>query len=88
MIKQYEKIKLQLQEENPDALLADGLDDALIGIARRVSQPSLAVYSVEKCIEILCCDMTAEEAEEYFQYNVIGTWLGENTPLFLESVYD
>jgi hypothetical protein len=28
--------------------------------------------------------MSEEEAEEYFQYNVEGAWVGENTPIFLE----
>lgn len=86
-MKTYEKIKLQLQDENPEALLADGFDEALIGIGRRTSQPSLAVYSVEKCIKILCRDMTEEEAEEYFDFNVCGAWLGENTPLFVKTKF-
>ena len=33
-MKSYEKIKQHLVEENPDALLADGFDQALIGIGK------------------------------------------------------
>jgi hypothetical protein len=29
-------------------------------------------------------DMDEEEAEEYFQFNVEGAWVGKNTPIFLE----
>jgi len=80
----YEKIKEQLQDENPQALLADGFDTALVGLGRRISQPTLAIYDKEKCIEILCRDMNREDAEEYFEYNVSGAWLGPNTPIFLD----
>ena len=40
-----ESIREQLADENPKALYADGFDGALVGIARRCGQPSLAVYS-------------------------------------------
>ena len=29
--------------------------------------------------------MTDEEAVEYFDYNVTGAWVGENTPIFFET---
>ncbi len=45
-------VKLLLAEENENALLADGFDDALIGIARRCSQPTLAVYDIDDCITV------------------------------------
>ena len=48
-MKRYEEIKAQITDENPDALFADGFDNALIGVARRCGQPSLAVYDREKC---------------------------------------
>jgi len=28
-------------------------------------------------------EMTHEEATEYFEFNTLGAWVGENTPLFL-----
>ena len=27
--------------------------------------------------------MTDEEAMEYFEFNVVGAWMGEGTPIFL-----
>lgn len=75
----------QLKEENPEAMFADGFDDALIGICRRFGQQAVAAYDYRKCIEILTRDgMTEEEAEEYFEFNVIGAWVGEGTPAFIE----
>lgn len=84
-MKKIDRIKEQLQEENPDALLADGFDAALIGIGRRISQPSLAIYSRKKCIEILSKEMSYEDAEEYFEFNVSGAWMGPNTPIFISN---
>lgn len=78
-------IREQLSEENPQALFADGFDGALVGIARRCGQPALAVYSRAKCVEILAKQMSHEEAEEYIDFNVTGAWVGENTPIFMDS---
>jgi hypothetical protein len=32
--------------------------------------------------------MTYEEADEYFEYNTIGGWYGEQTPMFLNDLID
>jgi hypothetical protein len=67
-------------------LLADGLDEAFIGIGWQFNTP-LAVYDRDKCIEILESQgMTPEEAQEYFYYNTQGAYVGEQTPIFLERI--
>jgi len=55
------------QDENPDALLADGFENAFIGIARIFTR-ALACYDYQRCIDILVLrdKMTHEEAVEYF----------------------
>jgi hypothetical protein len=65
-------------------LLADGFEDALVGIAQ-VFTAYVAIYDREKCVEILVTrdGMDREEAEEYFEFNVQGASVGENTPGFL-----
>lgn len=67
-------------------LLADGFDAAFLGVARRCGQPDLAVYSVQFAIRILHerDGMSEEEAREYLEYNSIGAWFGEDTPIWLE----
>ena len=60
-----------------------GFEEAFLGIGEQFSKPPIAVYDREKCIELLARDMEYEEAEEYFEYNVIGGWVGEQTPMFL-----
>jgi hypothetical protein len=40
---------------------------------------------VHECINILIekDGMTEEQAMEYFDFNVVGAWMGETTPIFL-----
>lgn len=65
-------------------ILYDGLDSALIGVGKRCGQPDVAVYDAGKIIEhLLGCGMPAEEAEEYFEFNILGGWIGEETPIIL-----
>jgi hypothetical protein len=67
-------------------LLADGFDDAFIGVGRRCGQPTLAVYSIDKCIDILVeAGSTPDEAQEYLEYSSIGSWAGEATPIWVET---
>ena len=66
-------------------LLADGFDAALIGTGERCGQPTLAVYDREKCIEVLQGQgMSYDAAQEYFDFNVVGAWVGEQTPIFVD----
>ena len=70
-------------------LKADGFDGAILGLGRRCGQSDLLVYDADKCVAILMKDgMTDEEAMEYFEYNVVGSWMGEGTPIFLYSGED
>ena len=75
----------QLREENPDALLADGFEQAFVGICRRFGQPPIALYDRRKCLEILVAEGSSEEeAEEFFDYNTLGAWVGEHTPAYAD----
>tara|TARA_R100000306_G_C4284060_1_gene96616 strand:+ start:150 stop:371 length:222 start_codon:yes stop_codon:yes gene_type:complete len=66
-------------------LKADGFNKAIVGVGRRCGQPDLLVYDVHECINILIerDGMTEEQAMEYFDFNVVGSWVGESTPIFL-----
>ena len=68
-----------------DVLLADGFDEAFIGMCERFGMEPVAAYDRNRCIEILVQrdEMTYEEAEEFFTFNVIGAWVGDGTPVFL-----
>jgi len=81
----FEEKKELLAEHNDEAKLADGLEDALIGMCSRFGQSMLAAYDYDKCVQVLMKrdGMTEEEANEYLQFNTLGAWVGENTPVFL-----
>lgn len=74
-----------ISELNPDALLAEGFEAAILGVAERCSQEPVVVYDAEKCIEILMERDGADRdtAVEHFEFNVLGAWVGDGTPLFL-----
>ena len=81
-------IRNWITKHNDNALLCDGLQDAIVGIAERFGEEPVVVYDRERCIELFQYQgMTEEEAEEYFEYNVIGSWMGKGTPIFL-TFYD
>lgn len=70
--------------DDENVILADGFEDAFIGIGRQFTTEPFACYDRQKCIDILCENMTHKEAEEYFSFNVEGAYVGEQTPVFLE----
>jgi len=66
-----------------DVIVPDGLDGAFIGVALD-EDPTRAVYSIERCIQILSKEMKPDEAEEYFWVNVAGS-RGEGYPIFIST---
>jgi hypothetical protein len=95
-------IRDEIAEINPEALLLDGFDEAIIGMGERINLGPVVAYDVEKIIEILASDMEVEEddledgqsiedlkismAYEYFYFNIQGAWMGENTPIFISKL--
>lgn len=74
-----------LAELNQDALLADGLEAALVGYTVNHHHPHVAVYDIDKCVDVLVerDGMTPEEADEYLSFNTLGAYVGENGPLYV-----
>ena len=75
-----------MSELNPKALKADGFDDAILGISSRIGDDSLLAYDYDKCIKILQKDLSYEEAVEYMEFNVVGSYVGEGTPIFIKRL--
>lgn len=64
-------------------LIADGLEEAFMGVAMQFNK-LVAIFDHDKCINILIeRGLTFDEATEYFYYNVLGAYVGEQTPAFL-----
>lgn len=77
-----------LKEVNENILLADGFNGAIVGYIERAGMSPIACYSKKKCIEILAKEMLYDDAVDYFYFNVIGSYVGENTPCFLTTKED
>lgn len=62
-------------------LIADGYDEALVG----VTTDGLAVYDNYKIISILMerDGMDEDEAIEFFDFNIAGSYMGKETPIFM-----
>lgn len=73
-----------LAEVDEGILIANGFDEAIVGYLERFGQQPVALYDRDKCISILIerDEMSYEEAVEFFEFNVIGSYVGEYTPAF------
>ena len=74
--------------EDEECLVADGFDEAVIGVVYGV-EPK-AVYSVQKIIDILIeeDEMDIADAIEHFEYNIAGSYLGEKTPIYVYDIQE
>jgi len=68
-------------------LKADGFDEAVIGTGLKWAESGsvdVLVYDANKCVEILMVrdDMEYDDAVEYLEFNTIGSYMGETTPIF------
>ena len=76
-----QELKEKIKEANPEALLADGLDDALAGFDTQ----GRAIYFADGIIGILMerDGMTLDEAIEFFEFNIASAYVGEYTPIYM-----
>ena len=74
-----------IHEYAEGAIILDGLDEAIIGIVEEFGNGPRILYSKNKILNILCERdlMTMTEAMEFFDYNIIGLYAGEQNPIFL-----
>ncbi len=78
---------LELSGDDVLLMFADGHDDAILGIVEHDGIP-LVIYDTAKILRLLCSRdrMSRDEAEEFFEYNIAGARIGEQTPLFLRRI--
>ena len=75
----------EIAEINPEAMLADGFSEAILGMCLQFGCEPVVAYDYNKCVNILVKrdGMTNSEATDYIQFNVIGSYVGNNTPVFI-----
>lgn len=89
-----QELRDRIAAENPSAILWDDLDEAIVGFAYRCGQPTLVVYDYAWMVEAFASrhkedgDTVDDEeayvrATEWVDFNIVGAWVGENTPLTL-----
>ena len=80
-----DEISSKFEEMEENVLLMDGFEEAFIGYSQRINEPVLAVYSWEKMVDVLMTrdGMSDAEAMEYIDYNCLGAWVGEQTPIIV-----
>jgi len=66
-----------------DILKIDGFDKAIIGVQEGI-QPRL-VYDLWKIVDVLTEDMSEEDALDYIAYNITGAYVGESTPVIVDT---
>ena len=67
-----------------EVMVMDGYDDCVIGVLERFGTEPIILYDKDKVIEKLVADgLTLEEAVEFYEYNQLGSWVGDRTPGFL-----
>ena len=73
----------------PSYIKADGFDDCLIGLGFKFGNRGTLIYDQAKVIQKLIDDsegrMTEDDAFEYYEFNILGAYVGENMPIFVES---
>jgi hypothetical protein len=65
-------------------LKADGYDHCIVGIVERFGAENVICYDADKVLkELRSQGMSHEEAEEYFYFNIYGSYVGPGTPVFI-----
>ena len=79
-----EYIEDQFPDEKDSILLADGLEEAFLGVSDSFNGVHVAIYDINTIISNFVRDgMSNEDAWEWFEYNIRGAFVGEYTPIFL-----
>ena len=81
-------VKEYIDENYPDKTIPFlyGLDEAFIGVGFSFNKP-YACYDKGKIIDLLMSDgMTEEEALEYFEFNIAGSYMGQRMPIIIDMV--
>ena len=71
----------------------DEYEDAIIGIAHRFGSDMMVAYDYDKVLESLAerfkeagSEDPHMDALEFFNHNIIGSWVGDKTPIFIQTL--
>lgn len=70
--------------EEMGLVVMTGFDDCVVGVVEQFGKPPVVCYSKPRVLLKLMHDgLSPEEAEEFWAFNQIGSYIGESTPCFL-----
>ena len=77
----------EIKEFAEGAIILDGLDEAIMGIAEEFGNGYRIVYSKSKVFGVLMNrdGMTEEEAIEFYEYNILGLYASPQNAIFFED---
>ena len=71
----------------------DEYEDAIIGIAHRFGSDMIVAYDYVKVLDLLAerfkeagSEDPHMDAVEWFDFNIINSWVGDKTPIFIETL--
>tara|TARA_R110002073_G_scaffold335055_1_gene526087 strand:+ start:502 stop:783 length:282 start_codon:yes stop_codon:yes gene_type:complete len=71
----------------------DEYEDAIIGVAHRFGAEPIVAYDYDKVLESLAerfkeagSEDPHMDALEFFNHNIIGSWVGDKTPIFIQTL--
>jgi len=82
------KISDLVAQVNPEAIVVDGMDEALIGLAYRSGISPVACYDKKRCAKIVMKEhkLSYQDALEWLEENVFSIYAGIYTPIFIEDL--
>ena len=74
-------------EDAETMLFADGFDDAIVGVGNVFGGKLCAIYDTDLIVRQCMKDgMEYDEALEFFDFNIAGAYVGEQTPIFIHKI--
>jgi len=81
-------IKSDIESDtDSEMLVADGLDEAILGVAYRAGSDPVMAYDISKIIKILMerDGMSRDEAVEFYGFNIESAYVGPGTPCWIDT---
>ena len=81
------RMLVDIDEYAEGAVLLDGLESAIVGIVEDFGSPGRKMlYSKQRILDILQERdlMTMGEAEEFYDYNILGLYVSDQNAVFLD----
>lgn len=79
----------QLSDLNPDAVLLENMNDAIIGVGYIGHNDPVAIYSRTLIYaELMQSGFSSEEISDYYTNNFMGVVPTENTPVIVDDLQE